>query len=57
MVIPSPAPFVMPSGPSVVSISVAVAPAAGIVGNQSGGGSPSPISTPSPPSSTATRHP
>jgi streptogramin lyase len=46
--IPSPSPFVLPSGPSVVSISVAVLPAAGILGNRSGGESPTPISTASP---------
>jgi hypothetical protein len=48
MAIPSPAPFVVPSSPSAIAISVAVAPAAAIIGNQSGGGSPSPISTASP---------
>jgi hypothetical protein len=48
MAIPSPAPYVMPSGPSATSISVAVAPAAGVLGNRSGGGSPSPLSTQSP---------
>ena len=46
--LPSPSPFVLPSGPSVVSVSVAVLPAAGILGNRSGGESPTPISTASP---------
>jgi hypothetical protein len=55
MAIPSPAPYVMPSGPSATSISVAVAPAAGVLGNRSGGGSPSPISTQSP--APSLRHP
>jgi hypothetical protein len=47
--IPSPSPFVASTGGSLpVSISVAVLPAAGVLGNNNGGGSPTPISTASP---------
>ena len=47
--IPSPSPFVASTGGSLpVSISVAVLPAAGVLGNTNGGGSPTPISTASP---------
>ncbi len=56
MAIPSPVPFVVSSGGALpVSISVAVAPAAGVLGNRSGGGSPSPLNTQSP--APSLRHP
>ncbi|HTV91309.1 MAG TPA: hypothetical protein VMG98_01185, partial [Verrucomicrobiae bacterium] len=57
MAIPSPTPFVAPSsGPATVSISTAVAPAAGVRGAQGRSGSPQPLATSSP-AATSRREP
>lgn len=54
MPVPSPTPYVLNTGnPALPSVSVAVAPAAGVRGAQGGGGSPQPLASASPTSSPA----